>query len=189
MKQVSLRTIAIICNAYNQRMRKEVFSDRYINLYDYEHIIIMENGELFNLKTNKFLTQNKDKFGYLSVTIDGVKFYVHRLVALGFVSWDKKGVIVCHKNKVRVDNRAINIMWSNNNFINIRRNGFDSPNKGRKVNAYDLDGNFIDTFNNGGHASRQLGLNRSEVYRCCKGERKSTGGYTFKYKPELEIGE
>ena len=188
MKQVSLKTIATICDAHNHRVKSEVFSSKYIDLYKYDYIILMENGEVFNLKTNKFLVQNKDRFGYLSITIDGMKFYVHRLVALAFVPWDRKSTLVCHKNKVRIDNRAINIMWSNNNFINIRRNGFSSPNRGKKVVAYDLEGNKIGTYNSGGHASRELGLNRSEVYRCCKGERKSTGGYTFKYKLDVQIG-
>lgn len=158
-----------------------LFEDEYHELEKYWYIKVGYNGEVFNTKTNKYLKKSVDKYGYERVFIGEKSYLVHRLVALIYVRRiDKSNKLVCHKNKNRRDNRAINLMWTNNNFINIRRSGFDMPNRGKKIVAF-KNGIPFKTFDNGGQAEKELKVNRSEVYRCCKGQRKTTGGYGFKY--------
>lgn len=154
---------------------------QYEELSDYWHIVVTQDGEIYNTQTKKYLKKTIDKYGYERVSIGGKSYLVHRLVAMIYIKrLDKSFNIVCHKNKKRTDNRVTNLMWTNNNFINIRRNNFECPNKGRKVVAL-KNGKFVGVYSNGGQASRTLKVNRSEVYRCCKGLRKSTGGYEFCY--------
>lgn len=158
-----------------------LLNNEYDELAKYWYIKVGYNGDIYNTKTNKYLKKSVDKYGYEKVFIGKKSYMVHRLVALIYVRrLDKSYKLVCHKNKNRTDNRAINLMWTNNNFINIRRDGFDMPNKGKRILAF-KDGKPFRTFDNGGQAEKELKVNRSEVYRCCKGERRTTGGYGFRY--------
>ena len=163
------------------------FQDEYMELEKYGHIKVSCDGDIYNTKTKKFIKKVIDKYGYERVFIGGKSYLVHRLVALIYVKRvDKTNKLVCHKNKKRTDNRAINLMWTNNNFINIRRTDFNKSNKGKRIVAL-KDGKVIKTFENGGQAEKELKVNRSEVYRCCKGQRKTTGGYSFMYYWDLVL--
>lgn len=158
-----------------------VVKNEYYELEDYWYIEVTSDGEVYNTKTDKYLKKSIDVYGYERVRIGDKSYLVHRLVALLYViKYNLNNTIVCHKNKNRRDNRAINLMWTNNNFINIRRKHFNTPNKGKRIVAL-KNGKPIKVFMNGGQAEKQLKVNRSEVYRCCKGERNSTGGYGFMY--------
>lgn len=168
MQGISLYMIPLIQNEYEE-------------LRDYWYITITSSGDLYNTKTKKYLKKSVDNQGYVRVRIGNKSYLVHRLVALVYVTrLNPSSKLVCHKNKNRRDNRAINLMWTDNNFINIRRKHFNTPNKGKRIVAL-KNGKPIKVFMNGGQAEKQLKVNRSEVYRCCKGERNSTGGYGFMY--------
>lgn len=66
-------------------------------------------------KSKKILKPNKDKDGYLSVTLtkDGKPHYlrVHRVVALTFIPNPDNLPVVNHINKVVDDNRVCNLEW------------------------------------------------------------------------------
>lgn len=53
--------------------------------------------------------------------------------------------------------------------------------KSKKVNQYDLDGNFIKSYQSTQEAGRQLGFSPSLVSGVCRGDHKFTHGYVFKY--------
>ena len=53
-------------------------------------------------------------------------------------------------------------------------------NLGEAVNQYDLDGNFIKQWKSLTKASRELGIQISNISMCCKGKRKQAGGYIWK---------
>ena len=53
--------------------------------------------------------------------------------------------------------------------------------KSHKVNQYDLEGNFIKTWNNMGEIKRELGINHSMISECCNGKQKTSGGYKWEY--------
>jgi hypothetical protein len=57
-----------------------------------------------------------------------------------------------------------------------------SENSGRKVYQYDLNGNFIKEYRSVRFTATELGLNHSNISRCCNGIFKHTGGYIFKYE-------
>jgi hypothetical protein len=53
----------------------------------------------------------------------------------------------------------------------------------KAVSQYDLDGNFIETFPSAKRASEKIdGANRSYITQCCKGKRKSAGGFMWTYE-------
>lgn len=51
----------------------------------------------------------------------------------------------------------------------------------KRVNQYDLDGNFIASYPSAREASRQLGISQSLISSVCRGEHTHTHGFIFKY--------
>ncbi len=49
-----------------------------------------------------------------------------------------------------------------------------------KVLAYDMQGNYIGTYQSCGEAARELNCLQPNILKCLRGKRKSTGGYQFK---------
>ena len=52
----------------------------------------------------------------------------------------------------------------------------------KSVLQYSKTGEFIAEYPSIGEAERQTGYSQSSISKCCKGKRKSTGGYIWKYK-------
>ena len=56
-----------------------------------------------------------------------------------------------------------------------------------KIDQYDLEGNFIKTWESAKDAARELNISSvGNISSVCRGSRKSTGGFMFKYNNELE---
>ncbi|MEG0984221.1 NUMOD1 domain-containing DNA-binding protein [Algoriella sp.] len=53
--------------------------------------------------------------------------------------------------------------------------------RSKVVYQYDLDGILLATFGSAREASKQLDIGLSSITRCCRGERKQTSGYKFRY--------
>lgn len=54
----------------------------------------------------------------------------------------------------------------------------------KKVNQYDLSGNYIKTFNSIVEASKEVNVYKSNISACCKGKYKTSAGYKWKYAEE-----
>ena len=73
-------------------------------------------------------------------------------------------------------------------FTEEHRKKMSQANKGKiyaptkSVIQYSKDGEFIAEYNSVMEASRQIGCNPSSICKCCKGTRKTAGGYIWKYK-------
>ncbi len=53
--------------------------------------------------------------------------------------------------------------------------------KRKKVNQYDLQGNFIKTWNSTREAEREMGAEHSKISKCCNGKQKTTKGYIWEW--------
>ena len=58
--------------------------------------------------------------------------------------------------------------------------GAEHPNA-RKVNQYSLQGNLMKTWDCMSEAGRELGISNHNIYSCCKGNRKTSGGFIWRY--------
>jgi hypothetical protein len=69
----------------------------------------------------------RDRYGYLSVKLDGVRHAVHHLVLGAFVGPCPDGMECRHMNGVRDDNRAANLKWGTRkeNHADRERHGTD----------------------------------------------------------------
>ena len=52
----------------------------------------------------------------------------------------------------------------------------------KKVQQYDLQGDFVREFKSTQEASRILKISQGNISVCCRGKRKTAGGYVWKYK-------
>ena len=56
----------------------------------------------------------------------------------------------------------------------------------KKVNQYDLQGNFIRTWNNGKEIEKELGINIIHIGDVCNGKRKTSYGFKWEFCREEE---
>lgn len=97
-------------------------------------------------------------------------------------SWLKSGCLTNLKPSFdRIDNNK-DYSFDNLQIITWKENN----DKGRKehslkVKQYDLNENYIKTYNSIIEASKELGIYKSNISKVCKGKMKTTGGYIWRY--------
>lgn len=165
------------------------FRKSYENLIGIKHIVVTIDGKIFNIEKGVLKT-GKTQDGYLTVNINQTPFLVHRLVAMAFcINYNKRtNKVVCHKNKIRTDNRVTNLMWTNNSYIANRRENFNKnkENIKRPIKAIDENGE-SKIYPNANVAMKELGIPRGNIYKVCKGKRLTAGGYKFSYVEKEDL--
>lgn len=186
-------------------MENEVFKDvlGYEGLYQVSNLGRVKSLERKNIfycglrkeylerpVKEKILSFNKSNRGYLQVCLTKNGKYrtytVHRLVAKAFIDNPLNKKTVNHIDGNKENNCVNNLEWATNRENNKHAwaNGLKKPHNQRKVNQYDLKGNFIRTWNSITDFLKEEGLNlkNSGITNCCKGRRKTAYGYKWKYE-------
>ena len=168
---------------------QEIWKDLYFRdkgvIYDYRGLYRVSNfGRIKSLprngtiKNERLLALKKDKYGYICVDLckeNKLKtFKVHRLVGFMFLKNPNNLPEINHKNKKRDCNLATNLEWCDNPY-NIRYS------RAKRVNQYDLDGNYLKTWNCIREVERQLNICNGDIVKCCKNKKRTAGGYIWKY--------
>lgn len=144
-------------------------------------------GKVYSYKSKKFLKPRVTKFGYLQVDLykDGEeKFYkIHRLVAEAYLS-NLEGLLeVNHKDENKENNALQNLEWCdrtyNINYGSRNERASKAISKALSIPVFCEELNRI--FDGANAAARELNLNQSNITQCCKGTRKTCGGYHWRY--------
>lgn len=187
---------------------KEIWKDieGYENLYQISNL-----GRVKSFKTNKpkYMTPQPDSRGYLQIGLIKDKkrknFKIHRLVANAFINRLEDKDFVNHINEDKQDNRAENLEWvavvENNNHgtrnerlsntlknrklpegqilkaLETKKRNGTLCNKGLKVRCVEED----IVFNKIKEAADYYNIRGCEISACCKGKRKTCGGYHWEY--------
>ena len=126
--------------------------------------------------------------GYLLVTLykNGVAFSksIHRLVAISFITNPNNLPEINHKDENKKNNCGENLEWLT------RRDNINYGTRNEKVAdslsipilQYSKSGKFIREWQGSREVERVLGIGNSRVIACCKGKRKSAGGFVWRYK-------
>ena len=154
---------------------------------DFDKYEIYEDGRIWSYSRNKFLKPRTLPNGYQRVELSDNEgkikdYYIHRVVYEA-VSGNPilEGMQVNHISEDKMDNA-----FSNLNLMTPKDNtnwgtGIERATKARskQVGAYKND-ELVMTFQSSMEARRQ-GFNQGAVSACCRGERKTYKGYTWKY--------
>ena len=158
------------------------------DLNDYEGIYtISEYGDIKNLKEKLLNTHIRSGYKATCLTKDkkGKTINIHKLVAMTFldppVSKDMNNINHIDGNKF--NNHYTNLEWTTS-----KQNTQHAIDKGLRNNKvlsvlqYHMDNTFIREFDSITNASRETGASDSKISMVCKGKRKSTGNFIWKYK-------
>ena len=144
---------------------------------------------LGNNKTRKekILKSTKNTNGYLEVQLckEGKhkKYLTHRLVAQAFIPNPNNLLEVNHINEDKTDNRVDNLEYCDRKYnCNYgTRNKKVAIVKSIPILQFSLDGELVRKWDSAEEASKELNIFRSSINECCRGRRKSAGGYRWKY--------
>lgn len=150
------------------------------------------NEEKQRIRKEHIMKTHTPKNRYTSVilTKNGIEktFTVHRLVAEAFIPNLENKSQVNHIDGNKENNCVDNLEWvtSSENNKHAFITGLNKPHNMRKVNQYDLQGNFIKQWNSITDFLKEnsLNLKNSNITTCCKGKRKNAYGYKWKYADE-----
>lgn len=124
----------------------------------------------------KILKPVKDAKGYLRVNLsknNAIKnVQIHRLIAKTFIG--ESNLTVNHKDKDRKNNKIGNLEYmtllENIQYSNCKT-----------ILQFDKENNFIRKWNSIAKIEEALKINNGNISKCCKGIRKTAGGYVWRY--------
>lgn len=167
-----------------------------IKIKDFPKYAVNENGEVFNLTTNKKLKPQKDTHGYAKVNLynngKSINALVHRLVAIAFIENPFNYQQVNHIDEDKNNNNVSNLEWvtakENSNFGTRNKRISDSirkQNKGKYVKCIELDKIFLSIYD----VQKKMKIHSKSVWSVCNGKSKTAGGYHWEYISETKWGD
>ena len=164
-----------------------------------EKYSISNYGRIVNSKTNRILRLSSAT-GYWGVNLyktengKRIRMFkgVHRLIAIMFIPNPNNKPQVNHKDGNKLNLKISNLEWNTSsentqhaydNGLTHLKKGADSPNA-IPVNQFSLDGKFLKTWGGATCARNELGINKSNIIQCCKGNVRQAGGFIWRYANE-----
>ena len=103
------------------------------------------DGHIRNKKTKRVLKEFVGKDGYVRTQFDGKTRLVHRVIAFAFIASDVNKPFVNHKDGNKQNNSVDNLEWCTRKY-NSYHAKINKLINSTKVNQYDMNGNFIKTY-------------------------------------------
>ena len=160
-------------------------------------------GNVKNIKFNRLIKPSNNKW-YLkySLSKNNIKkiLLAHRLVLIWFIPNPENKPQVNHKDWNKQNNCVENLEWCTNSENEIHKyrilkckttsfwkwKFWKNHHSSKKVNQYDLDWNFIKTWDSMSDIEKQLWILQSKISLVCSWKRKTTWWFIFKLLNELK---
>lgn len=88
----------------------------YRRIKDFPDYVICNNGGVYSLLSNKWITGGADKNGYMRIGLrnnEGKKtIKIHRLLGIHFIDNPDNKPFIDHINRIKSDNRLENLRWA-----------------------------------------------------------------------------
>ena len=152
------------------------------------------NSKLQYVEPKEIKRYVNPKNGYVYVQLWNNSKYknirLHKLVARTFIPNPKNLPQVNHIDGNKLDNSIENLEWCDCKYnineawkigLNKKRFGREN-NRSRKVEQYDLNGNFIRTWDTIKQAADKLKINTANIIACCQGKYKKSHGFIWRYE-------
>lgn len=160
---------------------------------DYENLyLVSDHGNVFGVKRGKCLRKRLSPKGYPQVNLskDGKlhTFRVHRLVATHFVPNPYNLPEVNHIDEDKCNNKVSNLEWCDRAYNVTYGNGMDKRlNSVRKpvVQFSKTNGEPLAAYESASQAQRTTGIRSVSISECCRGIRKSAGGFKWQFAKEV----
>lgn len=177
-----------------RRLRAEE-SEIWKDIPWYEWIYQASNlWNIFNIRNNRKLIPSVHNSWYLQIWLSNnwkiSNLLHHRVIWLTFLNNIENKSQINHINWNKHDNRVENLEWNtqSENMLHSYNTLWNKPaNKwkfwilnynAKKINQYDLQGNFIKTWNSWADIHRELWVSRSGISSCCNWK----GNYSWWFK-------
>lgn len=196
--------IGITCQKPSQRWRggkgyKIGVFKKAIDKYgwnNFNHIVLYEHltKEDACLKEQELIKQYNtmdSNYGYNLCEGGNLTFgYHHTKISKEKMSMAKKGIYKGKNNPMYGKSGVLAPMYGKHlteehkRKISEAKKGNTKPYEeklGKQIDQYDINGNFIKTWGSISQIERELKIKGTHISRVCRGKRKTTGGYVFKY--------
>lgn len=144
-------------------------------------------GEIRHKKRKQILKprSNNGGYQYVNFKVDGknTNFAVHRIVANAFIPNPNGYTEINHKDYDKTNNCVDNLEWvtSKQNKQHAYLKEENHISRGKAVEQYDLDGNYIKTYQTISHAAKEMNCSISAISNCCLGRSKTSQGFRWKF--------
>ena len=148
-------------------------------------------GKKINKKEHILKPRTGNRYYMIALYKNGKRedLLLHRVIAQTFIPNPENKPFVNHKDENCFNNCSDNLMWctqkENMNWGTINERMSKNSKSKRKVNQYDMNGNFIKQWDCMTDFYKSKGLKlKTGIIECCKGRRQSHMGYKWKYADE-----
>lgn len=175
---------------------------KFKKIPNFDNYYIDELGNImsFKINYNKYIKKLKVHIGNSGYNYVGLvknkiqkKYFIHRLMALTYLSNSLNKSDVNHKDGNKLNNTISNLEWctKSENMLHSYNILKQKPiwlnkkgslhNLSKKVIQLDKNNNILKIFGGVREASRELNLNNGHISSVCLGNRKSCGGFKWEY--------
>lgn len=174
--------------------------EEWKTIEDFPNYMVSSEGRVKNIKYNRLLKPRFNDRGYISFVLynngKNHTFRVNRLVAQIFIPNPENKPYIDHINGIRDDNRVCNLRWATHkeNMNNPQTKLKLRNNNGQKIATeyaivknskpivqFSKNGDFIRKWDSASIAEQNGKFNANTIRDCCKGKRKTCGGYKWHY--------